>query len=72
MITEINKSSLVCWGCTKATGWSATGYVCPVFAEPHKVHMVRRGGCTFNGSMDKNSKKTGKVRVGQQKQKKGI
>jgi hypothetical protein len=40
-----------CIGCEKVTGWTATGYVCPVYAEPHKVYAIRVFGvCPFNNN----------------------
>ena len=66
----ISKTHMVCNGCTReGVTWDATGYNCPVYEDQSKVAMIRLGGCTFNGSMTKNSKKTGKVRAGQQKTK---
>ena len=58
-----------CVGCEKATGWTATGYICPVYAEPHKVHSIRVFGiCPHNKPVVEEKKAF--VRVGQQKQRK--
>lgn len=60
-----------CIGCEKATGWTATGYVCPVYDKPHKVYAIRVFGvCPFNNSKLREPSSTRKVRVGQQKQRK--
>jgi len=56
-----------CVGCTKATGWTATGYICPVFAEPHKTYNIRVFGICPHNKPEEETKK-GRVRVGQQKQ----
>jgi hypothetical protein len=57
-----------CVGCDKATGWTATGYVCPVYAEPHKMYTIRVFGiCPHNKPKVEEKKKF--VRVGQQKTK---
>jgi len=59
----------VCVGCEKATGWTATGYQCPVYAEPHKVYSIRVFGiCPHNKPVIETKKAF--VRVGQQKQRK--
>ena len=58
-----------CIGCDRATGWNATGYVCPVYNEPYKTYPIRTfGTCPFNRPVEKVKK--GFVRVGQQKQSK--
>ncbi len=66
----INRSDLACWGCSMATGWQATGHICPVYGDRKNDQMMIRiqGECCHN----KKEKKTikGRVRVGQQKQRK--
>ena len=39
----------MCQGCPKSPGWVATGWICPVYAEPHKTYYARNGfQCPFN------------------------
>jgi len=39
----------MCWGCPKATGWTATGYICGVYVEPQKLLWARQDKyCPFN------------------------
>ena len=61
----------MCTGCTKATDWSAAGgWTCSVYADPMKLIWARHGvPCPFNPVIVEGPKK--RVRVGQQKQKKG-
>lgn len=58
----------ICPGCPKAT-WVCTGWQCPVYAEPEALMWFRQGTyCPFNPP--KVAVKNGRVRVGQQKQRK--
>jgi len=57
----------ICEGCSKSTGWVATGYLCSVYADPRKSFGYRHGECAFN-QKSKITKKT-RVRAGQQKTK---
>ena len=59
----------ICDGCSKAAGWTATGWVCTVYAEKRKTYGYRMGECAFN-TMRVLPRVSGKVRVGQQKQRK--
>jgi hypothetical protein len=65
----INRSELVCWGCKKATGWTATGFKCPVYGDKKNDQFMIRVSrmCHFNRT--DLGKKKGRVRVGQQKTK---
>ena len=62
----------ICSGCSKASGWIATGWVCSVYANKHKTYGYRMGECAFNMDYTGKIPVTRKARVGQQKQKKGI
>lgn len=58
-----------CHGCSKATGWTATGYSCSVYADPLVLPWYRhKEYCAFNPPKVEAKKVRG--RVGQQKQKK--
>jgi hypothetical protein len=58
-----------CWGCELLTGWTAAGgFECPRYADPQKLYAIRVFGiCPHN--QPKEETKKGRVRVGQQKQK---
>jgi hypothetical protein len=58
----------VCEGCSKSPYWCATGYACSVYSDPRKTAGHRHGECAFNQKFVK--KVGGRVRVGQQKQRK--
>lgn len=64
----INKTHMVCYGCTRrGVSWTATGYKCPVYANPAEVSMINVGECFFNKKVKQVEKK--RVRIGQQKTK---
>jgi hypothetical protein len=60
-----------CEGCTHATHWLATGWVCPVYADPHKTYGIRNFGICPNNKpvAELTAKEKQKIRVGQQKTK---
>lgn len=60
----------MCWGCSKARGWNATGWICSVYYKPHETLWARHNKkCPFNGGFIEQAKLIPrKVRAGQQKQ----
>jgi hypothetical protein len=39
----------MCQGCPKSPGWVATGWICTIYAEPHKTYYARNNThCPFN------------------------
>lgn len=61
----------MCWGCSKAGDWSAAaGFTCTVYADPMKPIWARHNlPCPFNPVIVEEKKV--KVRVGQQKGRRG-
>lgn len=57
----------ICGGCSKATTWTATGYVCSVYADKRATYGYRMGQCAFNMVSVSVQRRQ---RVGQQKQRK--
>jgi hypothetical protein len=68
---QIDNPVFMCEGCNKAYDWTATGWKCPVYADPSKVHGIRVfGKCPMNQKASElSAKDKQKIRVGQQKQK---
>jgi hypothetical protein len=72
-ISNIEKRNPVfaCEGCAYATRWIATGWVCPVYADPLKTYGIRNfGTCPNNKPVaELTAQEKQKIRVGQQKTK---
>jgi hypothetical protein len=62
----------MCEGCVKiqVEDWTATGWKCPVYADPLKVYAIRVfGKCPMNQKASElSAKDKQRIRVGQQKQ----
>ena len=48
----------MCKNCPKSPGWVATGWICLIYAEPHKTYYARNNTiCPFNPPVVEDKKK---------------